>query len=61
MIEISEKLAKPFELVRIDFYLGKSGKIYFSEYTFTPNDGNIILSLQQEFQLGKIWTRNPPI
>ena len=36
MIELSEKLAKDFICVRVDWY-EVNGKIYFGEMTFTPN------------------------
>lgn len=38
MIEMAEKLAKPFPCVRIDLY-NISGKIYFGEMTFTSLGG----------------------
>ena len=41
MINISEKLAKPFPFVRVDLY-NIDGKIYFSEMTFTPAKGTLI-------------------
>lgn len=38
MLEIAEKLAKPFPLVRVDFY-DVDGKIYVGELTFSPGGG----------------------
>lgn len=38
MLELAEKLAKPFEFVRVDFLLVDE-KVYFSELTFTPGSG----------------------
>jgi hypothetical protein len=38
MLELATKLAKPFPYVRVDLY-NINGKIYFSEITFTPNNG----------------------
>lgn len=38
MILLAEKLAAPFPYVRVDLYNIK-GKIYFSELTFSPNNG----------------------
>jgi len=38
MLEICKKLAKPFPLVRIDFY-DTCGKLYLGEYTFYPTGG----------------------
>ena len=38
MIEIAEKLAKGFDLVRVDLYL-INGAVYFGEMTFTPGAG----------------------
>lgn len=41
MIELAEKLAAPFNFVRVDFYELKNGQIMFGELTFTPSAGNI--------------------
>lgn len=38
MLEIAETLAKPFPLVRVDFY-DIDGKIYVGELTFSPGGG----------------------
>lgn len=38
MIEVAEKLAKPFPCVRVDLY-NIDGKIYFGELTFTSYGG----------------------
>ena len=56
MLALAEKLSAPFEFVRIDFYLSKSGDIYFSEYTFTPAGGAILYSDEIENELGALWT-----
>ena len=42
MIKIAEDLCAPFPFVRCDFY-DIDGKIYFSEMTFTPAKGTLIL------------------
>lgn len=42
MVEIAETLCKPFPFVRCDLY-EINGKIYFSEMTFTPAKGTLIL------------------
>ena len=55
MIDISKKLSKLFEFVRIDLYLSKSGKIYFSEFTFSPNCGNPDYPNHLEIYLGSLW------
>lgn len=55
MLEYASKLSQPFEFVRIDFYLGKNGEIYFSEYTFTPNNGEQVFTDEVERELGKLW------
>jgi small-conductance mechanosensitive channel len=55
MIEFSKVLSKPFEFVRIDFYLDKDSNIYFSEFTFTPNAGNQFYSLHNETILSSSW------
>ena len=38
-----EKLAAPFEFVRIDLFLGINNDIYFGEFTFSPNGGKKFL------------------
>jgi hypothetical protein len=55
MLSYAQKLAEPFEFVRIDFYLGKNGEIYFSEFTFTPNNGRPVFTDDIEIELGKLW------
>ena len=42
MVSISEALASKFPFVRVDLY-NINGKIYFSEMTFTPAKGTLIL------------------
>ena len=42
MVRIAETLCKPFPFVRCDLY-EINGKIYFSEMTFTPAKGTLIL------------------
>lgn len=42
MVRIAEELASPFPFVRVDLY-NIDGKIYFSEMTFTPAKGTLIL------------------
>lgn len=46
-IEIAEKLAKPFNFVRVDLY-NIDGKIYFSELTFHPG-GGLVPFVPKEF------------
>ncbi len=55
MIEYSRILSKPFEFVRIDFYIDKESNIYFSEFTFTPNAGNQFYSIANERKLSSFW------
>lgn len=38
MLEVAEKLSKPFPVVRVDLYC-IGGKVYFGEMTFTSNGG----------------------
>ena len=42
MIDLAGVLAKPFDHVRVDFYLCK-GKIYFGEMTFSSSSGRKIM------------------
>lgn len=54
MVEISEKLAKDFDFVRVDFFESK-GKLYIGELTFTPNAGRIkYLSKEALIEIGKM-------
>lgn len=53
MVRIAERLCKPFPFVRADFY-DVDGKIYFSEMTFTPAKGTLILDDDStDFEMGK--------
>lgn len=53
MVEMSEILAKPFPFVRVDLY-NINGKIYFSEMTFTPAKGTLILDDDKcDYEIGK--------
>ena len=54
LIHCARELSKPFEFVRMDFYLS-SDKIYLSEYTFTPAGGNHVLPTHLEYSLGALW------
>jgi hypothetical protein len=55
MVQYAEELSKPFEFVRMDFYLDVKGDIYFSEYTFSPAGGEPIYQYSIEKQLGALW------
>ncbi len=53
MVKLAEKLASPFPFVRVDLY-NINGKIYFSEMTFTPAKGTLILDDDKcDFEMGK--------
>lgn len=53
MIKISEELALPFPFVRVDLY-NINGTIYFSEMTFTPAKGTLILDDDKcDFEMGE--------
>ena len=53
MIDIASKLSKGFEFVRVDLY-NINGKIYFSEMTFTPAKGTLILDDDNaDFEMGE--------
>ena len=53
MVEVAEKLASKFPFVRVDLY-NINGKIYFSEMTFTPAKGTLILDDDKcDFEMGK--------
>lgn len=55
MIELCKILSKPFEFVRLDFYLGADSEIYFSEFTFTPAGGNQVYFDETEYRLRTLW------
>lgn len=55
MLQYAKNLSQPFEFVRVDFYLNKQNKVYFSEFTFTPANGYPVYSMQLEHQLGRHW------
>jgi len=53
MVKIAEKLSSPFPFVRLDLY-NINGKIYFSEMTFTPAKGTLILDDDKcDFEMGE--------
>ncbi len=53
MVKIAERLASPFPFVRVDFY-DIDGKIYFSEMTFTPAKGTLILDDDKaDYEMGE--------
>ncbi len=53
MVKISEQLGKIFPFVRVDLY-NINGKIYFSEMTFTPAKGTLILDDDKcDFEMGE--------
>ena len=56
MIELASELSKPFEFVRMDFYLDRNRDIYLSEFTFTPSGGRqVYQSRAIEMRLGASW------
>jgi hypothetical protein len=55
MYNLSKILSKPFEFVRMDYYINKNSEIIFSEFTFTPNTGRMVYDLKTELMLGKLW------
>lgn len=56
MIEFARLLSKPFEFVRVDFYLSDTREIYFSEFTFTPSGGISFYPPEYEAKFGALWT-----
>lgn len=53
MVEIAEKLAKPYYFARVDLY-NIEGKIYFGEITLTPNSGfDANLTTEADIVLGE--------
>jgi hypothetical protein len=56
MVQLSEKVAKEFEFLRIDFYLSDDDKIYFSEFTFSPCQGATIYG-EYDYVFNKYWPK----
>ena len=53
MVKIAEKIAGNFPFVRVDLY-NINGRIYFSEMTFTPAKGTLILDDDKcDFEMGE--------
>lgn len=56
MIEIAERLSKPFNYVRVDLYNIK-GRIYFGELTHFPNSGSgRFIPDKYDWEYGKLFT-----
>ena len=59
MLKLAEKLSKPFDYVRVDFY-NINGKIYFGELTHYPGSGMGKFEPSSfAFELGKYWKIDP--
>ena len=54
LLDISRRLSKAFEFVRLDYYITNKG-VYFSEFTFVPNAGLPVFPEEMEYELGKLW------
>ena len=53
MVEIAEKLAKPFPFVRVDFYESAEGRLYVGELTFYPGGGyEAFTPMEWDYKLG---------
>ncbi len=53
IIDMAQKLAKPFDFVRVDFYIAKQG-IFFSELTFHSGGGiRPIKPIEFDYKLGR--------
>lgn len=55
MINIANKLSSKFVFVRIDLMLSIENKIYFNEFTFSPNKGRQLFPEDVELKLGIKW------
>lgn len=54
MVELAEKLAKPFPFVRVDLYEDVNKKILFGELTFTPTHGTMNFQPEEwNYKLGE--------
>ena len=53
MLAVAKKLSEDFPFVRVDLY-NINGQIYFSEMTFTPAKGTLILDDDKcDFEMGE--------
>jgi hypothetical protein len=56
MLNIAEKLAKPFDYIRVDLYSLGKGEVYFGELTNYPVSGRGKFTPKEfDFELGKLW------
>lgn len=55
ILQYAQCLSKPFECVRVDFYLSKQQDIYFGEFTFTHAGGTQRLIDEEERAIGQLW------
>jgi hypothetical protein len=57
MVQLSEKLSKNIDFVRVDLYVVSGEGIIFGELTFAPNAGikAFVSDRQHDFQLGTLW------
>lgn len=54
MVELAQKLAKPFPVVRVDFYEDINKNIYLGELTFTPGNGTDVFEpFDWDYKLGE--------
>jgi hypothetical protein len=57
MINVAEKLAQPFPLVRVDMYEDGDNNVYIGELTFTPNNGAYPFDpVEWDYKLGELLT-----
>jgi hypothetical protein len=57
MIGLAARLAQGLEFVRVDFYASAaSGRLWFSELTFTPAAGAPVFDDAEEMRQGRLWT-----
>jgi hypothetical protein len=58
MIEIGERLSKPFDFIRVDFYW-TGERVYFGELTAFPASGTSPIDPREfDFELGSYWSLN---
>lgn len=58
MLWLAQRLVAPFDYCRADFLLSSENKLYFSELTFTPNAGRMVMNPRcWDFKLGALWTQ----
>lgn len=55
LLDLARRLSDGLEFVRVDFYAGRGGRVWFSEMTFTPAAGRQVFREDEELRQGRLW------